>query len=127
MVLQFKLNAGLVYEATVQAISFGLSSDRSGVYEIKSGELLFLPQALIELIIDPAFVVIGLKPWTSIFQFRRTKSRIRFGNIFWFISLLSATRKKFPKINLHHSELMIYVNFHGSQLQKLPLHMQYYL
>ena len=57
MVLQFKLNAGLVYEATVQAISFGLSSDRSGVYEIKSGELLFLPQAMIELIIDPAFVV----------------------------------------------------------------------
>ena len=49
MLLQFKLNAGLVYEATVQAISFGLSSDRSGVYEIKSGELLFLPQAMIEL------------------------------------------------------------------------------
>ena len=42
-------------------------------------------------------VQIGLQPWTSIFQFRRTKSRIRFDNTFWFISLLSTTKKSFPK------------------------------
>ena len=70
--------------------------------------------------------IVGRQPWTSIFQFRRTKSRIQFDNIFWFISLLSTTKKKFPKINLHDSELMTYVHVHGRQLPKLLLHIQYY-
>ena len=38
----------------------------------------------------PGSLHLGLQPWTSIFQFHRTKSRIRFDNIFKFISLLSA-------------------------------------
>ena len=69
---------------------------------------------------------VGRQPWSSIFQFRRTKSRIQFDNLFWFISLLSTTKKKFPKINLHDSELMTYVHIHGRQLPKLLLHIQYY-
>ena len=69
---------------------------------------------------------IGLQPWTSIFQFRRTKSRTQFDNIFWFVSLLSTTEKKFPKTNLHDSELMTYAHAHGRQLLKLLLHIQYY-
>ena len=40
---------------------------------------------------------------------RRTKSRIRFDNILWFISLLSTTKNKFPKINSHNIELMTYL------------------
>ena len=56
---------------------------------------------------------LGRQPWSSIFQFRRTKSRIQFDNLFWFISLLSTTKKKFPKINLHDSELMTNVHIHG--------------
>ena len=71
-------------------------------------------------------LAIGLQPWSSIFQFRRTKSRIQFDNLFWFISLLSTTKKKFPKINLHDSELMTYVHIHGRQLPKLLLHIRYY-
>ena len=67
---------------------------------------------------EDMMVQLGLEPWTSIFQFRRTKSRIQFDNIFWFISLLSATKKKFPKINLHDSELMTYVHIHGRQLDR---------
>ena len=41
---------------------------------------------------------IGHKPWTSIFQFCRTKSKIRFDNTFWFISSFSTTKKSFPKL-----------------------------
>ena len=41
-----------------------------------------------ELSLGSALVFIGRQPWTSIFQFRRTKSRIQFDNTFWFISLL---------------------------------------
>ena len=40
--------------------------------------------------------LVGRQPWRSIFQFRRTKSRIQFYNLFWLISLLSTTKKKFP-------------------------------
>ena len=80
----------------------------------------------LQLSLIPTMLQIGLQPWTFIFQFRRTKSRIQSDNIFWFISLLSTTRKKFPKINLHDSELMTYVHVHGRQLQKLLLHIQYY-
>ena len=69
---------------------------------------------------------IGFERWTSIFQFRRANSRTWFDNIFWFISLLSTTKKKFPKIKLHDSELMTYVHFHRRKLQKLLLHIQYY-
>ena len=43
----------------------------------------------LSLSIKPKLLLIGLEPWTSIFQFHMTKSRIRFDNIFWFISLLS--------------------------------------
>ena len=60
---------------------------------------------------------IGHESLASIFQFRRTKSRVRFDNIFWFISLVSTTKKKFPEINLHDSELMTHVHVHGRQLQ----------
>ena len=70
--------------------------------------------------------VVGHQPWTSVFQFHRTKSRIQFDNTFWLISLLSTTKKKFPEINLHNSELMTYVHVHGRQLPKLLLHIQYY-
>ena len=45
--------------------------------------------------------------------------------IFWLISLLYTTKKKFPKINLHDSELMAYVHVHGRQLTELLLHMKY--
>ena len=41
----------------------------------------------------PINIFLGLEPQTYIFQFRRTKSRIWFDNIFWFKSLLSATKK----------------------------------
>ena len=59
----------------------------------------------------PSTSSIGLEPWTSIFQFRWTKSRIPFDNIFWYISLLSSTKKKFPKVNLYDSELMTLCTF----------------
>ena len=69
---------------------------------------------------------VGLQPWTSIFQFRKTKSRIQFDNIFWFISLLTTTKKRFPEINLHDSELMTYLHVHGRHLPKLLLIIKYY-
>ena len=59
-------------------------------------------------------------------QFCKMKSRIRCDNIFWFISLLSTTKIKFPKINLHDSDPMMYIHVHGRQLPKLLLHIQYY-
>ena len=54
------------------------------------------PDTLVSSFSDQLAEVIGLQPWSSIFQFRRTKSRIQFDNLFWFISLLSTTKKKFP-------------------------------
>ena len=81
----------------------------------------------LSLSIKPKLLLIGLEPWTSIFQFHMTiyiyGLTIYFGSYHY--SQLGY-QIKFSKINSHDSELMIYVHFHGRQLPKLLLHIQFY-
>ena len=59
----------------------------------------------------------GLQLRSSIFQFRRTKSRIQFDIISCIITKLCIYKKKFPSTTPHDEALLMYVRFHGRQLR----------